>query len=106
METFSKEFKPFVLEINQFQCRHTKNFFEPFCMCSLSTFQPKEHCQNLFHLGNIKQDFSVNLIDEFQHVVFENVELEKQGKSTVIKLLPHLVDQNSRSDVKDKLHVF
>ena len=42
-------------------------------------------------------------IDEFKDVS-KKVELEYQDNSTKIELLPHLVNQDSKSDVKDKLH--
>ena len=43
------------------------------------------------------------LIDEFKNVVFAKVDLEYQDISTLRKLLPHLVNQNSKSDVE---HIF
>ena len=42
------------------------------------------------------------LIDEFKNVVFAKVELDHQNNSKLIELLPHLVNQDSKSDVKDK----
>ena len=44
------------------------------------------------------------LIDELKKVVFVKVDLEYQDKSTLIELLPHLVNQKTKSDVKDKFH--
>ena len=39
-------------------------------------------------------------MDEFKNVVFTKVELEYQDISTLIEFLPHLVNQDSQSDVK------
>ena len=47
-----------------------------------------------------------SLIDEFKSVVFAKVDLEHQNKSTLIKLLPYLVNQDSKSDVKANLNGF
>ena len=46
------------------------------------------------------------LIDEFKKVVFKQVELDYQDNSTIIELLPPLVYQDSKSDVKEKFHEF
>ena len=46
------------------------------------------------------------LIDEFKNVAFKKVELDHQDNSTLKKLLPHLVNQDSKSNVKDNFHVF
>ena len=46
-------------------------------------------------------------IDEFKNVVFEkDVELKYQDKSKLRELLPHLVNQDYKSDVIDKFLVF
>ena len=42
------------------------------------------------------------LIDEFKNVVFEKVGMECQDNSTLIELLPLLVNQDSYPDVKIK----
>ena len=34
------------------------------------------------------------------------VDLESQDNSTLIELLPHLVNQDSKSDVEDKINEF
>ena len=41
------------------------------------------------------------LIDEFKNVDFKKVELEYQDFSKLIELLPHLVNQDSKSNLKD-----
>ena len=46
------------------------------------------------------------LIDEFKNVVLVKVYLEYQGNSTLIEPLLHLVNQDSKSDVKDIFHDF
>ena len=46
------------------------------------------------------------LIDEFKNAVFAQVDLEYQDNLTLIELLPHLVNQDSKSDVKDKFRDF
>ena len=46
------------------------------------------------------------LIDELDHVAFAKVEVEYQDESTLKELLPHLVNQDSKSDVKNKFHDF
>ena len=46
------------------------------------------------------------LIDEIKNVVFRKVDLKYQDNSTLIEVLPHLVHQDSKSDVKDKFHDF
>ena len=43
------------------------------------------------------------LIDEFKNAVFNKVELEYQDNSALIELFPFLVNQKSKSDVRDKL---
>ena len=47
-----------------------------------------------------------SLVEEFNKVVFAKVGLEYQDDTTLIELLPHLVNQDFKSDVKDKLHEF
>ena len=44
--------------------------------------------------------------DEIKNVLFAKVELEYWNNSTLIQLLPHLHNQDSKSDVKDKFHDF
>ena len=46
------------------------------------------------------------LKNEIKNVVFEKVDLEQQDNSTLKQLLPNLVNQDSKSDVKDKFHDF
>ena len=77
-------------------------------MFSLSTFQYKGHNRNLFHLRNIQKDVTVSsaLIEEFKNVAFAKVESENSNKSTLKEFLPHLVNQDSKSDVKDRFHKF
>ena len=41
-------------------------------------------------------------IDEFKNVVFAKVDFEHQDIATVIELLPHLVNQDSKFNVKTK----
>ena len=43
------------------------------------------------------------LMDEFKKFVSEKFEVEYQHNSSLIKLLPQLVNQDSKSDVKDQL---
>ena len=45
------------------------------------------------------------LIDEFKKVVFKKVELEQQDNS-LIKPLPHMVNQDTNSNVKRNSQVF
>ena len=45
-------------------------------------------------------------INEFSIVVFAKVDLEYQDNSTLVELLPHLVNQGSKSDVEDNFHDF
>ena len=45
------------------------------------------------------------LIDEFENVVFEKVEMEYQDYSTVVEFFPLLVNQDSKSDIK-KIKLF
>ena len=40
------------------------------------------------------------LIDELKNVVFAKVDVEYQNISTIKEVLPHLVNQDSTSDVK------
>ena len=42
------------------------------------------------------------LMDKFKNVAVAKVEVEYQNNSTLKELLPHLVNQDSKSDVKDK----
>ena len=44
------------------------------------------------------------LIEEFKNIVFEKAELECQDKSTLIEILPVLVNQDPKSDVRDQFH--
>ena len=46
------------------------------------------------------------LIDQFENVVFRMVELEYQDNSTLMRLLTHLVNQDTKSNVKDNIHAF
>ena len=46
------------------------------------------------------------LIDEFNNVVFEKVQLEYQGNSSLIELLSHLLNQDSKSGVKENFQDF
>ena len=46
------------------------------------------------------------LIDDFKNVVIANVEVEYQNNSTLIKNLPHMLNQNPKSDVKDHFFFF
>ena len=77
-------------------------------MFSLSTFQSKGNNQNFFHQRNFQKvpPPIQSLMDEFKTVVFKKVEMEYQDMSTIIELLPNLVDQDSKSDLKDKFHDF
>ena len=45
-------------------------------------------------------------IDEFSNVVLAKVVLEYQDNSILIELLPHLVNEGSKSDVEDDFHDF
>ena len=49
---------------------------------------------------------SHTLRDEFKNVVFKKLELEYQDKSTLIKLLPHLVNQDTKIIVKVNFLIF
>ena len=44
------------------------------------------------------------LIDEFKNVVFDKVELECQDNSTLVEVLPLLLNQDSKSVVKINFH--
>ena len=44
--------------------------------------------------------------NEFKNVVFQRVEFENQDNSTLIGILPHLVNQDSKSNVEDNIHDF
>ena len=46
------------------------------------------------------------LIDEFKNVVSAEVEVEYKDNSTLIELLPQMVNPDSKSDVKNKLFEF
>ena len=46
------------------------------------------------------------LIDESKNVVFVKVDLDYQDNSTLIELLPNLVNQDSMSDVNDNFVIF
>ena len=43
------------------------------------------------------------MTDDFKDVVFARVDLEYQDNSTLIELVPHFVNQDSKSDIKDKI---
>ena len=45
-------------------------------------------------------------IDEFSNVVLAKVVLEYQDNSLLIELLPHLVNEGSKSDIEDGFHDF
>ena len=45
-------------------------------------------------------------IDEFSNVVLAKFVLEFQDNSILIELLPHLVNEGSKSDVEDDFHDF
>ena len=45
-------------------------------------------------------------IDEISNVVLAKVVLEYQDNSILIELLPHLVNEGSKSDVEDDFHDF
>ena len=47
-----------------------------------------------------------SLIDEIKKVVSMMVDLEYQEYSTVRDILPYLVNQDSKSDARDKFHDF
>ena len=102
MKILSKDFKSIALENLKIVILTT--LIETFCMFSLSTFQSKGHNQNFFHAKDIqKMSPSVQtLIDDFKNFVITKVDLEYRDNSTLIELLPHLVNQDSKSDVKDK----
>ena len=46
------------------------------------------------------------LIDVFKNVVFAKVDLEYRDNSALEELSPHLVNQDSKLDVEDKIHDF
>ena len=72
-------------------------------MFNLSTFQSEGHSQTLFHPRNIqKVSPSVQIwMENFENVDFAKVYLEYQDNSTLRQLLPHLVNQDSKSDEKE-----
>ena len=80
---------------------------EHFCMFSLSTFQSKGYTLT-FLLKNIQKDVTVtsDLDTRIQKVAFAKVFLGNLDKSTLIEFLPDLVNQDSKSFVKDILHGF
>ena len=45
-------------------------------------------------------------MDEFSSVVLAKFVLEYQDNSILIELLPHLVNEGSKSDVEDDFHDF
>ena len=108
MDILSKEFKPIAFEINQLENRHTKNIIWTFCMFSSSKFQSKRYSQKIFHLRNIQKTSPSNqtLIEDFKKFFFEEVELECQDNSTPMEILPTLVNQDFKSEVKIKFHYF
>ena len=74
-------------------------------MFSLSTFQSKGDCHNLFYLKTFDaMSPSIRtLINEFKNVVFAKVDLEKSKYFKTKRLLPHLFIRESKSNVADKL---
>ena len=42
------------------QCEKLTTLIEPFCIISLSTFQTKEHNENLFQLGEMQEDVTLS----------------------------------------------
>ena len=75
-------------------------------MFSLPTFQSKGFNQTLFYLKNIQKDVTVNSHPDrsLQNVVFGMVYLENQDNSALVKILPHVVNQDCKSDVKEIFH--
>ena len=103
METLSKEFKLIACEsIQTLKIGILRKLIEPFCMFSLSIFQSKGYSQKFFHQKTFRKMSSSiqTLIDGFKNVAFEKVEFECQDNSTLIELLPLLVNQASKSDKK------
>ena len=72
------------------------------------TLQSKGHSQKLFHLRKLKEMTPSirTLIDESKNVILAKVEVEYQHNSTLKESLPQLVNQDSKSNVKDQLHSF
>ena len=107
MEILSKAFKPIDLEINQYKNRHTNYINWTFLHVRLINI-PIQRTQSKFvpsekHSKNVSPSIQT-LIDELKNVVFAKVDLEYQDNSTLVELLPQLVNEDPKSDVKDNLH--
>ena len=46
------------------------------------------------------------LIEEFENIVSRKIDLDFSDISSLIELLPHLIKEDSKSDVLDKFHEF
>ena len=108
MMSLSKEFKRIASEINQFESRHTSNINWTFFACSAYQNSNLKDTVKICTLEEIFKKTSPSIqtwIDEFSNVLAK-VDLEYQDNATLIELLPHLVNQGSKSDVEDNFHDF
>ena len=109
MMSLSKELKLIASEINQFESRHTNNINWTFFACSAYQNSNLKDTVKICTMEEIFRNMSPSIqtwIDEFSNVVFAKVDLEYQDNSTLIELLPHLVNQGSKSDVEDNFDDF
>ena len=109
MMSLSKELKLIASEINQFESRHTNNINWTFFACSAYQNSNLKDTVKICTMEEIFRNMSPSIqtwIDEFSNVVFAKVDLEYQDNSTLIELLPHLVNQSSKSDVEDNFDDF
>ena len=109
MMSLSKEFKRIASEINQFESRHINNINWTFFSCSAYQNSNLKDTVKVCTMEEIFKKTSPSIqtwINEFSIVVFAKVDLEYQDNSTLVELLPHLVNQGSKSDVEDNFHDF
>ena len=78
----------------------------PFCIFDPWTFQSGGQNQRLLHARNKKNLFSsfITLMEKITSLVFEKDESENREISILWVLLAVFVNQNSKFDVRDKLH--
>ena len=109
MMSLSKEFKLIAPEINQFESRHTNNINWTFLACSAYQTSNLKDTLKICTIEEIFKKMSPSTqtwLGEFSNVAFAKVDLEYQDNSTLIELLPHLVNQSSKSDVEDNFDDF
>ena len=109
VEILSKELEPIALQKNQFENWHTNNINWNLFACSAHQQSSlRDTVRKCFIWESFKEmSLSIRtLIDEIKNVVFAKVEVEYQDNSTLIKILPHLVKQDSKSNIKDRFYNF